>query len=142
MSDTNNEIKLVNNEKTRHSFTTFWLYFGLIINSIFIILYFFFQNTIRNYIGLTSMRCMIAGVCSIILGLGYSLLLKWKKIGFWLIISVAVINIIIYCIIFSIGTGKFYFETDTIVGSIIGPIILFFILKIKKNDKSTWMQLK
>lgn len=77
---------------------------------------------------------------SLVNALGAILLLNWKKIGYWLFVgsSAACFAIMVsFAIIggFTIAVGASMF------GAIAGPIILWAILQIKKNEVCCWKQL-
>jgi hypothetical protein len=65
---------------------------------------------------------------------GYILLLLWKKIGFRVLIGVSIISLP-----FDIALGM---NIGQILWSIVGILILWGILHIRKNGKTTWEQLE
>ena len=116
-------------EPDRHGFAIFWLYFLLIVNYslsfvflIFIPIFYDIKN-IFEYIPL------IIIIILIILGnFGLILLLRWKKIGFWIFLgSIGV------CSFLAINISPFI---------IISAIITWIVLHLRKNDKTIWEQLK
>lgn len=162
----------MNNERQRNGFVTFWLWFGIICSIISGIFGSIQMSSYSNlgYYGIqlvsegidishaasqlekASTILMITTIVSAIcLIIGYSLLLKWRKAGFWLIIVAA---IVLSCInLYAFGQisdayseiGLYLDSTITtitlVAGSFISWIILWAILQIKKNGISCWSQL-
>lgn len=122
--------------KKRAGFTTFYLWLGLVLNSIMGIAYF---ATIFTRKGLWSaydpMYTRIYGlVSSAILFYGYLSLLRWNKIGFYILILMAGISLVMNFI----GGGAISFPTFF---PIISSMILYAVLQIRKNGSSCWEQL-
>lgn len=170
----------MSDKRQRNGFVTFWLWLGIIcsirlgiicsINSGI-----FGANAISSYrnLGSYGMDLIIAGVdyshaanmlenasnilvitsivsaiCCII---GYNMLLKWKKAGFWLLIAA---SIVLSCFnLYAMGMisdayseiGLYLDHTTITITQMICPIIsciiLWAILQIKKNGISCWSQL-
>ena len=117
-------------KRQRHGFTTFWLIFSIVSTLLFFPSFhseWLFTDHTKGAILLLD----IAFAIDIIAGI---LLLCWKRIGF----------------IISIMTTLLVVIADIISGYSIGYIllnismlaILYGILQIRKNGKSTWEQLK
>lgn len=122
--------------KCRAGFTTFYLWLGLVLNSIMGIAYF---ATIFTRKGLWSaydpMYTRIYGfVSSAILFFGYLSLMRWNKSGFYILMAMAGVTLIMN--LFAEGTVSF--STFSPIFSI---MILYAVLKIHKNGKSCWDQL-
>lgn len=91
----------------------------------------------------------ISGIVSAVCNLtGYILLLKWNRAGFWLIVIAGIIVSGFNCYIYSI-IGQAYselglwFQTTVqyitqVVGIVIGAVILWAILQIRKGGRSCW----
>ncbi|MDR1347189.1 MAG: FHA domain-containing protein [Prevotellaceae bacterium] len=159
-------------EKSRHGFITFWLWAGIICS---ILSCTFSLFTCQGYtnLGYLGMKLITAGysldnfvanvgnyviimqiclVLSTIIGIVcYSYLLKWQKIGFWLIIAngilFGIINIIMMNHIESEyqALGIILYTQPMIIGSIVGmvgPLILWAVLQIKKNGVKFWDNLE
>ncbi len=62
------------------------------------------------------------------------MLLKWVKLGFWGILSTS----IILCVIQIIASHKILYP----IGNIIFVLILFGLMKLKKNNISGWENLE
>lgn len=122
--------------KKRAGFTTFYLWLGLVLNSIIGIAYF---ATIFTRKGLWTaddpMYTRIYGfVSSAIFFLGYLFLMRWNKSGFYILIGMAGVSQIMN--LFAGETISFYTFYPTI-----SAIILCAVLQIRKNGKSCWNQL-
>jgi len=131
--ETNYEPVLEQKEKLkqRHGCVTTLLILMIIANSIGALLYFFFNDFIIQNLPNTSPTLLfllgITGTLNVVCTI---LLFKWKKWGFWgYIISSVCILIINTCI----GIGFF----QSLFG-LIGFIIMFWVLKFKKNNVSAW----
>ena len=157
--------------KDRHGFVTFWLWLGiigsalgtaldillyqnltnlgylgmdLIINGVDITP---FTEAIRPHILIWQIVTVIGGVCLIIC---YSLLLKWKKKGFWGAIVIAIILAIVNVIMTNLVKQDYLLiglslNLDPIIQVIATPIsliILWATLQIKKNGVSCWKLLE
>lgn len=122
--------------KTRAGFTTFYLWLGLVLNSLMGIAYF---ATIFTRRGLWSaydpMYTRIYGfVTSAILFCGYLSLMHWKKSGFYVLILMAGVSQIMNLVV----GGSLSFSTFF---PFLSAIILYAVLQIRKNGKSCWEQL-
>jgi predicted nucleic acid-binding Zn ribbon protein len=145
--------------RERHGFTSFWLIFSLIgyvFSGFFIafeheILSRYWLDSIKSgvlYYPLFAVRLRIPmkigmywdqlilfSVVANIIGIaGLVLLLRWKKIGFPLIVISYIIGFV-FASIFGMIVGSFF-------GSIIGIAIIYGILHLRKNGKTAWEQLK
>lgn len=122
--------------KTRSGFTTFYLWLGLVLNSIMGIAYF---ATIFTRKGLWTaydpMYTRIYGfVSSAILFYGYLSLMRWKKSGFYILIAMAGVNQIMNLLAGGPVSLSTFFP-------IVSAIILYAVLQIRKDGKSCWDQL-
>ena len=162
----------MNYERQRNGFVTFWLWLGIvcsILSGIFVSIAMNSYGNLGNY-GIQLVMAgidfshassqlenasimlvitnILAAICNLI---GYIMLLKWKKAGFWLIIveSLVVSSIIIYAMgLISEAYSEIGLYLDSavttitqVVGTCISWIILWAILQIKKNGISCWSQL-
>lgn len=162
----------VNNERQRNGFVTFWLWFGIVCSVISGITGFVSFQSIMSNLGYLEYQLNSAGIdtssvtqigncsgimiCTTVVSaicciIGYIMLLKWKKAGFWLLV---IASIVISCInMYVMGLlseacaeiGSFSFSSYTttmqVVASVIGWIVLWVILQIKKSGVSCWSQL-
>lgn len=159
-------------ERQRNGFVTFWLWFGIIC-SVFSGIFGSIAMSSYSNLGYYGIQLISEGidishaasklenasitlvittiVSAICLITGYTLLLKWRKAGFWIIIVSA---IVLSCInLYAFGQiseayseiGLYFDSTVTtitwVAGSFISWIILWAILQIKKNGISCWSQL-
>lgn len=119
--------------KDRNGFVTFWLWLGIIVNSLLTIFWFSF---LFSSVGLwdatpepMSSR-VITFICSFLLTAGYIMLLLWLKSGFYLLVGVGVVESI--CFILSGMTIK-------VVLAVLSPLlVLYLILQCSKNGKTCW----
>lgn len=118
--------------KQRHGCVTAWLIFMILVNSATAISYLFARDMVAQSLPWETSRTMI--ILLGILGLGNVifaiLLFKWLKLGFWgsLITSIGALIINL-----NIGLGI----AQSLFG-LIGIVILYGILQIKKEDISAW----
>ena len=111
----------------RHGFVTFWLWFMVIANLITAIM-----SLIMYEYG---WYMIVSGILGFVNVAAAILLLNRKQLGFWLFVAVALLNICLPLIIGNISAM-------TLIGAILGPIILCLILQLKKDGKSYWSQLQ
>ena len=124
----------------RHGFITFWLWLMIIANGVLGVL---------ALIGLLSGGAdgaeLVTGCVSAVLLLANMFaaiqLLRCKRIGFWIFVAVAAINVVM-AIIGGAESGAWPDAIRTMAGSILGPVILYAILGIKKEDVPYWTQLQ
>ncbi|MBD5211440.1 MAG: hypothetical protein HDS77_09330 [Bacteroidales bacterium] len=160
------------NERQRNGFVTFWLWLGIVCSVISGIIVSIAMSSYSNlgYYGIQLTEAgvdyshaasqledasimlvitnILAAICNLI---GYIMLLKWKKAGFWLIIvaTVVVSSMTIYAMgLISEAYSEIGLYLDSTIttitqvgGTFIGWIILWAILQIKKNGISCWRQL-
>lgn len=112
-------------EIKRHPFVTFWLWLGVIINGFVTLGYIgWFAE-----IGFTWLPIMWLAGCVLILS-GYIMLLRWDKMGFYILSGACVFSMVINIIISGFALSIFI--------PIISVAILYFILHIKKNGIEYW----
>lgn len=127
------EPEIVVAPKLRNGFISFYLWFGIVVNSLIGIAYFVTIFTSKTAYDPMSSR-IYGFASSFILVAGYFSLLKWKKFGFYVLAAMAVLSLGINLV------------TDTnadlgTFGPIVSLMILFAVLQLKKNRKSCWEQL-
>ncbi len=167
--------------KSRHGFVTFWLWLGIVANVLSTPFMIVSYQKVKDSLDDCVQQLMAAGIdidplfgsetgiyvvimqliallSAIILIIGYSKLLSWKKAGFFLFagvgIAAGIINIIMMCLIgrefMELGsyldldlnvftTQQFVIEAARVVISI---LVLWAILQIRKNGVSCWKQLE
>ncbi|HEY9088607.1 MAG TPA: hypothetical protein VIO36_10595 [Anaerolineaceae bacterium] len=109
----------------RPGFTTFWLYFMLVVNIVVAGLNIFLGDFISFGLNLVT----IAGVAA---------LLYWKKWGFWVIMVVQVIGFLIVLPQVIDGSG----QLRALMSPVIGLLILWGVLHSQRNGQTTWDHLK
>ncbi len=130
------EPEIVVAPKLRNGFISFYLWFGIVVNSLIGIVYFVTIFTSKGlWTAYDPMSSRIYGFASsFILVAGYFSLLKWKKFGFYVLAAMAVLSLGINLVT---GTNA---DLGTF-GPIVSLMILFAVLQLKKNGKSCWEQL-
>jgi uncharacterized membrane protein SpoIIM required for sporulation len=122
-------------DRNRHGFVTFWLVLGVIFGPIAGLMCFATPYSIAQYYPKASYSSIMSmGIISLADTVACILMLCWKKIGFWLWLGLSVVSIII-----SIGVG---ISIGYILSSFVGIAIMWGILHIRKNGKTTWEQLE
>ena len=120
-------------DRKRHGFTSFWLIFSLITNAIVGATYLFFPGTIIQTLNTSGNLIMILGIISIIGIIGNVLLLCWKKIGFWIAVGISIVSLVVNFVI-GLNIGQILF-------GLVGIVVLWGVLHIRKNGKTAWEQL-
>jgi hypothetical protein len=121
-------------ERKRHGFVTFWLVLGVIFGPILGIMCFISpQFFAQSYPNATYSSIMIMGLITMVGTIANILILCWKKIGLWLLFAVYGVS---FLISISMGVNIGY-----ILSSLVGIAIVYGILHIRKNGKTTWEQL-
>jgi hypothetical protein len=120
--------------RTRHGFTTFWLIVSLISFVITGSTYLFSPQVIIQYWDASRSLVLLFGIVSMVGVVGAILLLCWKKIGFWIYIGIAVASFFLNMALrLSIAQCLF---------GLVGIAIMWGVLQIRKNNKTTWEQLE
>lgn len=126
----------------RHGCLTAWLWIIVIFNA-FSGIRTIIEGIQEEYIDSTIQTIvMISGIMSLAVATGAILLLNWKKIGFWIIICMTVIDLILTIFIISSYDVPASSFISPLIGAVIGPIILFAALQAKQDGVSCWSQLK
>jgi len=124
------------NKKQRHGCVTAWLIFMIIANSASSLLYLLASEiVVQNLPGsIPTSMILSLGILGVVNVISAVMLLNWRKIGFWAFIVTGLASMGINI---SIGLGV----GQSIVG-LFGIAVLFGILQIKKDEKSTWENLE
>ncbi len=118
--------------KERHGCVTAWLILMIIANSIIALTYLFTDNTTpQSPTNLTTLMLTTIGIANIIFAI---MLLQWKKWAFW---AFATTSLITLGVNISIGISV----GNALVG-LIGIVILYGILQIKKDGITAWENLE
>ena len=121
-------------ERKRHGFTSFWLIFSLICSVIVGGIYVFSPSIITQYYNVSSGLVMLYGFSAMAVVVGDILLLCWKKTGFWLFIGSSVVSLLL-----NMAIGMNFLQS---LWGLIGIVIMWGILHIRKNGKTAWEQLE
>jgi hypothetical protein len=127
-------------QRNRNGFVMAWLIWGIIANAGFSSLYLFdTDGALMNldYLMPTdSQRIMIImlGILSLLNIVFYALLINWKKSGFEGLVIISIASLVINL---SIG-----YDLIWSCFGIIGIVILYSLLQVKKNGVSSWQHMK
>lgn len=128
-------------EKQRNGFITVWL--GLIIIVNVFSGWSTIQSAVTNSFVQENIRTITAllGGLMLVVAAGAALVLAWRKIGFWLIVGAGVAGLCLSCVRYfiygdSVNLGM------AVLGAIVGPILMYAILQIRKNGISCWSMLE
>jgi hypothetical protein len=145
------EIIVNSTERKRHGFTSFWLILSLIIYVIS------FGNSLVSYgtvqmVGISSGMAMFGWLTSITAIIGIILVLRWKKIGFWLFVVSNIFSLLLFITAMGNVSSTItedisaemivkFFNSLSIITVLINLVITWGVLHIRKNGKNTWEQL-
>lgn len=122
--------------KERHGCVTAWLIFMLVANSLVVILYLiarrFLETSSTNHI--PSWAFIVLGFMGLANVMFATALLKWQRWGFW---GFAVTTLAAFVINLQIGISLI----QAIFG-LIGILVLYAILQIKRDGVSAWRNLE
>lgn len=120
-------------KQERNKFVSFWLWLGAIINVIFTIIYLLLLFSSKGLWSATPEPTWLRIIWilqSIVLVAGYTLLLKWRKTGFYIMAAMLVLNIILNVLTSGISVAAF--------SPVVSFVLLYFVLQLKKNNVSYW----
>lgn len=80
------------------------------------------------------------GILAVLSAVGIILVIKWKKIGWWIVLVASALSLIIDCYLLYHG-GNTVDGVAICAFSILSPIIIWAILQIKEDGVSCWKQL-
>lgn len=118
----------------RHGFVTFWLWFMIVGNIIYAIPPISEMIKYNDILEGTDVIFNIINIIAIIL------IIKWRKIGFFIFLLVC-IKTLIFSIMHQSYFGRGLLMLS-VASCVISPLILYIILQIKKEGISCWKQLK
>lgn len=126
----------LNVNKERHGCVTTWLVLMIILNSIAALVNFLATDSIVNNLSgkVSTVMIIILGVLGIANVVFSIMILQWKKLGFWGFILSSIIALAINL--------KIGLEVKQSFIGLIGIVILYGILHIKKDNVSTWEYLE
>lgn len=120
-------------KQKRNKFVSFWLWLGAIINVIFTIVYFLLLFSSKGLWSATpepTWLRIIWVLQSITLITGYTMLIKWKKFGFYILVAMSILSIILNLFTSEISVATF--------SPIVSIALLYFVLQLKKDDIAYW----
>lgn len=123
----------ISTKQARNKFISFWLWLGAIINVIFTIIYLLLLFSSKGLWSATPEPTWLRIIWilqSIVLVTGYTLLLKWRKTGFYIMAAMLVLNIILNMLTSGISVATF--------SPVVSFVLLYFVLQLKKNNVSYW----
>lgn len=121
-------------KQERNKFVSFWLWLGAIINVIFTIIYLLLLFSSKGLWSATPEPTWLRitwMLQSIILLTGYIMLIKWKKLGFYILVAMSILSIILNLFVNEISVATF--------SPIVSIVLLYFVLQLKKNDVAYWV---
>lgn len=116
--------------KERNAFVSIWLYFSIVANVLVSLINFFPKQAWgSNYPDAAIPLSIVSGVFGVINIIAIIMLLNWRKSGFLLLIISSIIG------------GLLAMLTSSFPVELLGIVVWYFILQIKKDGKSCWEQL-
>lgn len=124
------EHEAVHSNRERNLVVTIWLYVVIVVNVLCCLINFFPKEAWGSRFPDSAIPLSVmSGIIGIITIIAIVMLLNWKKNGFWLLFFANIVGAIL-----SMFMSVFPF-------GIIGFVILYLILQLKKKGKSCWEQL-
>lgn len=123
-------------QKQRHGCVTAWLILMIFANSLSAVIYLFFSDLIIQVIPTEVPESMIIalGITGIFNVLFSVMLFQWRKIAFWGFVATSICSFLIN-LFNGLGFGQS-------LAGLFGVAILFAVLQIRKDNVSTWENLK
>lgn len=100
--------------------------------------FFYFQH---DMVDLFVNGVLAMGILYVINAIGTFLVLKWKKLGYWMVLGSSVIAFVIDVILLYNG-GKTSDGLVFCIASILSPILLWAVLQFKSESQTCWNLLK
>lgn len=100
--------------------------------------FFYFQH---DMVDLFVNGVLAMGILYAVNAIGTFLIIKWKKLGYWIVLGASVVALLIDVILLYKG-GKTSDGIAFCVASILSPIILWAILQFKSESQSYWKLLR
>lgn len=119
--------------KERNGCITAWLWLAIITNLVLAV--YCAISMFSAYTGRLAWALGIGSVLSVVNILGAVMLMRWNKIGFYILTVSAVL---------SIGVNMMMLGSNPVelVGSVVAILIWWAILQVKKNGESAWSQME
>lgn len=122
-----------NELKQRNGCISFWLWIAIIANIAMVVYY-----AVTMFSAYSSEAALGLGLCSIfgaVNVLSCILLLRWNKIGFYMMAFSSILAIVVNICVLKMATVA-------MIGSLFGILIWWAILQMKKDGVSAWSQLQ
>lgn len=123
----------ISTKQKRNKFVSFWLWLGVIINVFFTIIYFLLLFSSKGLWSATpepTWLRIIWVLQSVALITGYAMLIRWKKLGFYILFAMSILSIILNLLTSEITIASF--------SPIVSIVLLYCVLQLKKNDVAYW----
>ena len=100
--------------------------------------FFYFQH---DMVDLFINGVLAMGILYAINAIGTFLIIKWKKLGYWIVLGASILALLIDVILLYNG-GNTSDGIAFCIASILSPIILWAVLQFKSESQSCWKLLK
>ena len=100
--------------------------------------FFYFQH---DMVDLFINGVLVMGILYAINAIGTFLIIKWKKLGYWIVLGASILALLIDVILLYNG-GNTSDGIAFCIASILSPIILWAVLQFKSESQSCWKLLK
>lgn len=100
--------------------------------------FFYFQH---DMVDLFINGVLVMGILYAINAIGTFLIIKWKKLGYWIVLGSSILALLIDVILLYNG-GNTSDGIAFCIASILSPIILWAVLQFKSESQSCWKLLK
>lgn len=100
--------------------------------------FFYFQH---DMVDLFVNGFLAMGILYAINAIGTFLIIKWKKLGYWIVLGASILALLIDVILLYNG-GNTSDGIAFCIASILSPIILWAVLQFKSESQSCWKLLK
>ena len=84
---------------------------------------------------------LVMGILYAINAIGTFLIIKWKKLGYWIVLGASILALLIDVVLLYSG-GNTLHGLAFCISSILSPIILWAILQFKSESRSCWKLLR
>lgn len=100
--------------------------------------FFYFQHVM---VDLFVNGVLVIGILYAINAIGTFLIIKWKKLGYWIVLGASILALLIDVILLYNG-GNTSDGIAFCIASMLSPIILWAVLQFKSESQSCWKLLK
>ena len=126
-------------EAKRHGFITFWLWFCLVLNILGALIFarlLFFAGGLISFAQEPMWWKVAQLLCTVVLIVGFIMLLDWRKSGFFVVVTAQVAGIIL--IVISAPSLPGYTTYGSIPSTIVGLGLLYLILQLRHDGITYW----